>query len=127
MKKFLVSMLIVSGSMLFAADKPVECKSNYIDTNKIKDPEMRSFLCGLESVETLSPTSPSSLKVTRDFYEAKTCSKDFYNKVSIKELQEWMATSTQFIYLIALDKQIESKYNETINTYGFLNCGYEKK
>lgn len=121
MKK-IVTGLLISSCMLFASDKAVELKSDLFDLNKIKSEEMKSFLLGVEYSHSLVG------KVLKDYYEAKTCDKEFYNKVTVDEIREFIVTAP-FGVLLALsyfDSEKDTKdkkYTELINTYKFLNCG----
>lgn len=124
MKKIIVGTL-VAGCMLFASDKAVDLKSDLFDLNKVKSEEMRGFLAEFESV------LPSAAKVVKDYYEAKTCKKEFYNEVTMDDVKELASTSPAYGVLIALrtlndDKKENAKnngYADLINTYKFMNCG----
>lgn len=124
MKKIIVGTL-VAGCMLLASDKTVSFESKLFDLNKVKNEEMKGFLVGIES------SFPSIAKVVKDYYEAKTCSKEFYNEVTIYNLKDFIATSPTYGVLVALDtlnsdKKEDAKengYTELINTYKFMNCG----
>jgi len=124
MKKIIVGTLI-TGCMLFASDKAVELKSNLFDLNKIKSEEMKDFLVGLES------SFPLIAKVVKDYYEAKTCSKEFYNEITMDDVMEFASTSRAYGVLITLitlndgkkENAKDNGYTELINTYKFMNCG----
>ncbi|MBW6487522.1 hypothetical protein [Sulfurimonas sp.] len=124
MKKIIVGTLI-SGCMLLASDKAVKFESKLFDLNKVKSEEMRGFLAGFENL------LPSAAKVVKDYYEAKTCNKEFYNEITMYDVQEFASSSPTYGVLIALstlnsDKKEDARdngYNELINTYNFVNCG----
>ena len=123
MKKIIVGTLI-TGCMLFASDKTVSFENKLFDLNKVKNEEMKDFLIRIES------SLPSIAKVIKDYYEAKTCNKEFYNQVTISDVKEFVTTAPYgvLIKLRALnsDKKEDAKdngYAELINTYKFMNCG----
>lgn len=119
MRKIILGILVV-GSMLLASDKAVELKSNLFDLNKVKSEEMKSFLVVFEA------TLPYALKVVRDYYEAKTCTDEFYNKITKDELIGFGETA-QLATLIGLSMGGHpNDYEELINDYRFMNCGEGK-
>lgn len=125
MRKIIIGTLVV-GCMLLASDKAIlsKTKSKLFDFDKVKSEETRDFLDALET------TLPLTAKVIKDYYEAKTCTKEFYNEVAIDDVKEFVTTSP-FGVLFALsilssDKKEDAKdneYSELINTYKFMNCG----
>jgi hypothetical protein len=122
MKKIIIGMLAV-GSMLFASGKEIELKSNLFDLSRVQSDEMKGALVGMEL------SFPSVAKVIKDYYEAKTCSVDFYNKITIQDVEDFGTTST-FNVLLQLDyldnDAGKPTYKQLINDYKFMNCGIGK-
>jgi len=123
--KKIIAGLLIFGCVLLASDKTVELKSNLFDVNKIKSEEMRNFLIALELV------TPSATKIVKDYFEAKTCSKEFYNKVTVDDIKKFLTTKRIYGILFELsspnsDKKEVAKgnrYIELISIYQFMNCG----
>lgn len=110
--KKIIILSILASSLLFGKGKAD------IEYTNIKDKQMREFLTSLH--EQL----PIVLEVIKDYYEAKTCSNDFYNKVSIVEVKTF-TTQKHFgtLYNIKNIKGAEAKYKELLNDYKYMNCG----
>lgn len=120
MKKIIVGTL-VAGCMLVASDKTVSFESKLFDLNKVKNEEMKGFLVGIEL------SFPSIAKVVKDYYEAKTCSKEFYNEVTMDDVKEFVSTSPAYGVLYGLsaigDDTSKLAYNQLVSDYEFINCG----
>lgn len=122
MKKIILGTLVVA-SVLFSSEKVVEVKSMF-DLNKVKSGEMKDFLVAVESL------SSEAAAVVKDYHEAKTCTNEFYNKVAVKDLQEFFSENHAFSALLALktigNKKSKYAYAQIINDYKFMNCGLGK-
>ena len=120
MKKIIVGTL-VAGCMLLASDKTVSFESKLFDLNKVKNEEMKGFLVGIES------SFPSIAKVVKDYYEAKTCSKEFYNEVTMDDVKELVSTNPAYAVLLQLsaigDDTSKMAYKQLVDEYKFMNCG----
>lgn len=123
MKKVILGIL-VTGSMLLASDKAVELKSNLFDLNKVKSDEMKGFLIGIER------SMPSVTKIIKDYYEAKTCNDEFYNEITMNDMQDFVGASPAFAVLMGLnateDETSRYAYARLIKDYRFMNCGMGK-
>lgn len=124
MKKILIGTLI-SSCIIFANDNITKVKTDLFDFNKIENAEMKDFLNQIKDFGNMG-------NVVKDYYEIRTCDKDFYNKVTVEEIKGFVNYSPAFATLISLKtlysdtkdlKDVNNKYSELINTYKFLNCG----
>ncbi|MCK9473672.1 hypothetical protein [Sulfurimonas sp.] len=119
MKKIILGTLVVA-SVLFSSEKVVEVKSMF-DLNKVKSGEMKDFLVAVESL------SSEAAAVVKDYHEAKTCTNEFYNKVAVKDLQEFFSENHAFSALKTIgNKKSKYAYAQIINDYKFMNCGLGK-
>lgn len=119
MKKVILGILVV-GSVLLASDKTVGLKSNLFDLDKVKNEEMKSLLVDLET------NLPYTLKIVKDYYEAKTCTDEFYNKIAVNDVKEF-AASVQLAVLTGLSMGgQQDAYEKLINDFKFMNCGEGK-
>jgi hypothetical protein len=114
MKRLILGTILV-GCMLFASNH-----TDLLQTKNIKNEKMKQFLLALEKV------SPTSMNVIEDYYGAKTCSKDFYNKTTVSNMQKFTSESVVFGLLIglkALNTQTSRyRYKQLIDNYAFMNC-----
>lgn len=119
MKKIILGSLIL-GSVLFASEQVVEFKSNLFDLNKIKSKEMRGFLARIEQFSWMA-------KIIKDYYEAKTCNKEFYNEITMEDIEVFFnSPASAFLmgaYIFNEKKSDENQYLQVINDYKFMNCG----
>lgn len=123
MKKAIIGTLIAS-CIVFANNNATNVKTEIFDLNKVENTEMQDFLKELRNFEDTG-------KVIKDYYEIKTCDKDFYNKVTVNQIKGFVNYSPTFGTLISLktlysdakEDDVNNKYIELINTYKFMNCG----
>lgn len=123
MKKAIIGTLIAS-CIVFANNNTTNVKTEIFDLKKVESVEMQDFLKQLKDFK-------GTADVIKDYYEIKTCDKDFYNKVTVDEIKGFVNYSPAFGTLISLktlyadtkDDDVNNKYSELINTYKFLNCG----
>ena len=69
---------------------------------------------------------PTIYPIYSDYFSAKTCSKDFAQNVSIKEIREFASTELygRLMMLKNDTKRIsKASYSALISSYEFMNCG----
>lgn len=112
MKKIIIGALVV-GSMLFASTQIAEVELS-------KSEKMKIFLEKFEALDLVS------VKILKDYYETKVCSKDFYNAFSVEDTRNFVSGSPIYYTLMQLHITDESAYNQLISDYKFMNCGIGK-
>lgn len=115
MKKILLTGLLFT-SFVMSEEVPV------VEVNK-------EFKSSKEMVQSMKQNFPKIYEVIRDYFETKTCEKDFEKLLSVQEVRDF-TESYQFGVLIGLKYNIENSekhktdyYNTMINSYKFMNCG----
>lgn len=82
-----------------------------------------------EMMNGLKMGIPSIHDVVNDYYQAKKCTDNITDKVSTKEIREFVKTY-QYSVLIALKTQdtplAKANYDALINSYKAMNCGSEE-
>ncbi len=115
MKKIVLVSLLLVGSM-FANEAGSSIKVLNKDYKTTK-----------ELMSAMKQELPTAYATISDYFTAKTCSKNFNKKVTIKQIRDFSAT-IQFGTLIALKYQndnhlAKAHYYLLIDGYKFMNCG----
>ena len=130
MRKIVLSTVISLGLAVnaFATEnnkQELQLQSKLFEIDKIQDDKMKGLLIGIEHFSTIAA------EVSKDYYEAKTCTKEFYNHITIDDIKDFIEIQSTYAFLIALkvlekDKPVDAKdnlYINIINNYKFMNCG----
>lgn len=120
MKKFLFLITFIS-CVLYAGDK-VNTLSNskLYNTEDINNEVIRKYLVGLEKFNFAQAV------IIKDYFEASSCRKDFYNHSSLNDLNIFVFSS-KYDELNSAYEDDKKEYEELIKKEQFINCNVGNK
>ncbi len=113
MKK-LIYILTMTCILYAGNNQEVVFESKLFDIKSVKNEKMKNYLIGLEKF------NPIQASILKDYYEALTCRKDFFNAVGVDELSNFSFTK-EYEDLINLTKK-NGAYDEYIEEVSFFYC-----
>lgn len=77
----------------------------------------------IKNLKQLEKHLPAVYETVKDYFNAKTCSKDFTKKTSFSEVQNFIASATTFGTLTALKAlNRDEVYSHILHNYKAMNC-----
>lgn len=98
-------------------------------TNQDSKNFVNDFKDSKELLMDLKKKLPDVYMLVNDYFEAKTCKKDYWKIVSKDDIQDYVSSlnyGTLIGFKYAMGEKFKAYYSTLINAYRFMNCSENK-